>query len=201
MMKNVNKKRVKVNKIYIILGAIYLVAFVFRIFIAGTILGHHTDMGCFSYWGEQAYQDGLLEFYNGKLYCDYPPLYIYILWVIEALRELFGIMFAFPAHLIMLKLPSIIFDLISAYFIYKIAKNRFSEKTSVILSALMAFNIAYILNSSAWGQIDSILTFLIMLTAYNIMNNKLQWATVAYVFAVLLKPQALYSLQYLFSPT
>ncbi|MFA5341168.1 MAG: hypothetical protein WC332_05240 [Clostridia bacterium] len=190
MMKNVNKKRIKVNKVYIILGSIYLVAFVFRIFIAGTILGHHTDMGCFSYWGEQAYQDGFLEFYNGKLYCDYPPLYIYILWAVEAIRELFGLMFAFPAHIILLKLPSIIFDLITAYFVYKIARTRFSDKTSVILSAVMAFNIAYILNSSAWGQIDSILTFLIALAAYNIMNNKLNLATVAYVFAVLLKPQA-----------
>lgn len=189
-MSDGGKKSIRINKTYLILGVIYLIAFVVRIFIAGSITGHLTDMGCFSYWGEQAYNEGLSEFYNGKLFCDYPPLYIYVLWVIEALRRAFGIVFAMPAHLILLKLPTIIFDLLSAYFVFRIAKTRFSDKTSIILSACMAFNIMYILNSSAWGQIDSILTLLIAITAYNIMNNKLHFATVAYIFAVLLKPQA-----------
>ncbi|HPJ76661.1 MAG TPA: hypothetical protein PLS36_07475 [Clostridia bacterium] len=180
----------KLNKSYLILGAVFLVAFITRVFIAGAVMGHLTDMGCFSYWGEQAYNDGLLEFYNGSYYCDYPPLYIYILWFIEFAREALGLTFAFPAHIILLKMPAIIFDIMTAYLVYKIAKTRFSETTSIILSAAVALNIAYILNSAAWGQIDSILTFFIALTAYNIMNNKLEFATVAYVIAVLLKPQA-----------
>lgn len=185
-----SKTKTKINKTYFILGGIFLVAFIVRIFIAGNVLGHRTDIGCFSYWSEQVYADGLLNFYNGKIFCDYPPLYIYILWFIEFLRDTFNLMFAFPAHIIILKLPAIICDIITAYLVYKMAVTRFSEKTAIILSTLMAFNIVYIFNSSAWGQIDSILTLFIALTAYNIMNNKLQLSTVAYVFAVLLKPQA-----------
>ncbi|MFA7673347.1 MAG: hypothetical protein WCY62_05795 [Clostridia bacterium] len=173
-----------------ILLIILISSFIVRVFISGVIVGHNTDVGCFSYWAEQVYKNGITNFYNGDYFCDYPPLYMYALWVVGFLRNVFDIPFTIAAHLVILKLPAVICDIVSAYFVYRIASSRFSEKSALIISAVMAFNLAAILDSAAWGQVDSIMTLLIVLTGYFIVNDKIQLATVMYVLAVLFKPQA-----------
>ncbi len=183
-------EQLKPYKEELTLGLIFLVAFLVRIFISGSVLGHTTDMGCFSHWSEQIFTQGLSGFYSGNIICDYPPLYIYFLWIVEFFRSMLNLMFVSPEHLILLKLPSVIFDLLTAALVYKIAKKRLSYRGAILSLMLIAFSPVFIFNSSAWGQVDSIFTFFIALTAYYIIEDKLHFATLSYVLAVLLKPQA-----------
>ena len=69
------------------LGILLLVAFIVRYVLAKIDPGHETDMGCFVYWGDQVYNDGFSKFYNSETFSDYPPGYMYILWIVGFFRN------------------------------------------------------------------------------------------------------------------
>ena len=83
-----------------------------------------------------------------------------VLWLIGLIGKLFGMGTAGIGFAYLVKLPAILADVFSAYLVYKLAKKRFSEKSALCLCALMALNPMSLLDSAAWGQIDSILTLL-----------------------------------------
>jgi Gpi18-like mannosyltransferase len=56
---------------------------------------------------------------------------------------------------------------------------------------LAAFNPAIILNSAAWGQMDSVLCILLLIVALYAMEEKWHFALPVYMLSVLVKPQAL----------
>ena len=89
----------------------------------------------------------------------------------------------------LLQLIPILFDLGAGALLYKIAKRKFSEGSSLILSATYVLSPVVVLDSSAWGQVDGVFTFFLLLVCYLCMEEKRIFAYFAFVAGVLIKPQ------------
>ncbi len=114
---------------------------------------------------------------------------MYVLYVVGALQKLFG--FSGGIQYAFIKLPAIICDIAAGVFIYKIAKKNFSDGVSTMLASLYFFNPATIVNSSLWGQVDSVYTLLILAMIYFISEKKLLYSYFAFAVCIFVKPQAL----------
>ena len=163
---------------------------VLRILIAPLIEGYPSDIACFKGWSEAAFSKGLSNFYSADMYVDYPPAYIYVLYLVGFLRRAFAIGYDSPAFLILLKLPSILADIFSSFVIFRAAR-KISCAAALQLAVLYLFNPAVLFDSTVYGQIDSFLMLFILIMLIALYNEKLIAASVFFVVAVLIKPQAL----------
>lgn len=161
---------------------------------AATLVDGHNDINIFRSWASSA-AGNLLQFYDGARSSDYPPLYIYVLYLI-------GKIAAIPAvgvyYTILLKLPSIAADIATSYLIYRLARKYLSPETSVLLAAFYVFNPAVFINSTFWGQVDSFFTLIIVAAVTLLAEKRTALASVMFTAAVLMKPQGLIFLPVLF---
>lgn len=184
-MKNTSKKTTK-NIIWL-LAAGTLLRFLFAIFHKGFL----TDTACFSAWATRVYEGGFPAFYSPDVFTDYPPGYMYILYVIGFLQSALSLEYLSGFSLLLLRLPAILCDLGACYIIYRIAAKRFSEQHSLIVTAFYMFNPAVIINSSIWGQVDSVFVLVVLLMVLLLMEGKTIPAYYVYAAGILLKPQTL----------
>ncbi len=161
-------------------------AFLIRIAAAASGFGHETDINCFTSWSDEIFKNGFGAFYSSDIFTDYPPGYMYVLYVIGAVRNIFKI-----NSRILIKLPAIICDILCASVIYRISM-RESRKRGFIACIFFLFNPAVILNSSVWGQVDSVFTLFVLITLYLMHTKKLTLSYFSFALAVFIKPQALF---------
>lgn len=167
-------------------------AFLLRMVCAGLNKGFDTDISCFASWADRMYRLGPSGFYSAETFTDYPPGYMYVLWGIGALRNILGIEYGSDAHLLLLKLPSILCDLACGYLLYREASRKCSLRQTLFLCAAYLFNPAVILNSSLWGQVDSVFTLCLACMVLCLVKGRLMLSYVAFFAALLIKPQALF---------
>ncbi|ASR49835.1 dolichyl pyrophosphate Man9GlcNAc2 alpha-1,3-glucosyltransferase [Paenibacillus kribbensis] len=167
--------------LWTVLGA----GFFLRMAIAPWISGH-MDLMLFRNWAMTA-ADSLSGFYtNGS--SDYPPFYIYILYVIGKI----GSTDAFSPYMsVLLRLPNILADIVTAYMLYRLASKRVGYAISLGLAIFYVFNPAVFINSTFWGQVDSFFTMLIVGMIVLLVENRIGWSTVLFTIAVLMKPQGI----------
>ncbi|MDD3242793.1 MAG: glycosyltransferase family 39 protein [Eubacteriales bacterium] len=163
-------------------------AFLLRCILALAVYGYPNDIGCWLGWAEQAVQSDLFRIYNEASFLDYPPGYLYVLYLLGWVNRL-----PLPAgwEVLVVKLPSIIADFATAYLIYRIAKKMQRPEQGIVLGVLYLFNPLVILDSSAWGQIDSILTLFLVASLYAAWQKKPVWAAAIYGLGLTVKPQML----------
>ena len=167
-------------------------ALALRLVLSVAVRGYNTDINCFAAWSERMFRLGPTKFYSADYFCDYPPGYMLLLWIPEALRRLLGLAQQSGAHLLLLKLMPVICDLLGALVIWRTAKKeRSGDMMAAVLALTYAFNPAVFIDSAAWGQIDSIFTLLIVLCALKAANEKYIPALIAFAAAMLIKPQAM----------
>ncbi|MDE4542844.1 glycosyltransferase family 39 protein [Thermoanaerobacterium sp. R66] len=170
-----------------IIASLFLIGFFMRLYIAATIEGYSGDIGLFRSWAQSASQD-ILNFYKNTPSCDYPPLYIYVLYLVGKIASIGNLSHYYN---VLLKLPSILADIASSYIIYKIANKHFAKNISAFMSSLYIFNPAVFINSSAWGQVDSFFTMLVIMAVYFLSEKNLWLSSVFFTAAVLMKPQGI----------
>ncbi len=166
-------------------------ALALRIVVACTVRGYNTDINCFSAWSERMFANGPSNFYADDYFCDYPPGYMLLLWLPAALRNLLGIAYQGGLHLVLIKFMPIACDLLGAWLLYGTAKRRHGETVATALAAFYLFNPAALIDSAAWGQIDSVFTLLIALCALKASDEKYIASLLAFAAAMLIKPQAM----------
>ena len=169
---------------------LFAIAFVVRFLCFFFYSGHKTDMNCFNIWAEQIYSNGFSSFYTSEMFADYPPGYMYILYVLGFLKNIFRL--NVEASYMLLKLPAVICDLLCGYIVYLLCQKYTTYKKAKILSAFFLFNPAIIFNSSIWGQVDSVFTFFILLTLYLLHEKKMYGAYLSFALAIFIKPQGLF---------
>ena len=179
------------KKLWVLFGVGLMASFALRLVIATRVRGYNTDINCFTSWSERMFTMGPGRFYDPEYFCDYPPLYMLLLWLVAALRRLLGIAVGTPGYLILLKLMPMLADLAGAVLVWRVARRKLSESGAVLLGLMMAFNPATIANSAAWGQIDAVLALFIALCALYVADGKTIQALVCFGAALLVKPQAL----------
>lgn len=179
------------NRIHGIVLASLAAAFIIRLLIAPTTTGYATDTMTFRAWADRLADVGITHFYTGEQFSDYPPGYMYVLYLIGTLRQAFGFGFDAPAYLLLIKLPAIFADIVSAYMLYRIARDRLSAGIGFGLALLYAFAPAVGVNSAVWGQVDSFFAMFLLMTIKDIFDKRYERASILFALAVLVKPQAL----------
>lgn len=167
---------------------ILILAFFVRILFALFFDGHETDMNCFDAWSDIIYQGGIGNFYTNGQFADYPPGYMYVLYVIGFIKNVFPM--NKELSYLLLKLPAIICDILSGYMLFKISEKN--QGDSSLIASLYLFNPFVILDSAIWGQVDSVFTLPIFAMLYLVTQGKLIWSYFLFAIAIFIKPQALF---------
>ena len=166
-------------------------AFIIRMIGAFKFSGH-ADIECFEYWATTVFDNGFGKFYEVAKFADYPPGYMYILNFLELIIRVFKLGYKTHAAGIVIKSFPILCDLITAGVFYNIAKKKKFDNIGIyVITFLYLFNPAVILNSSVWGQVDSVFFLGILLMCYYATTDKKYYAYAWYVVAILIKPQAI----------
>ena len=134
------------------LAAMFAVGLIVRVALAPH-LGFYGDLQLFQRWTTTLSQVGTHKFYAGAGFADYPPGYLYVLW-------LTGKISATPSYLL-LKLPAIAADLGLAWIVgtlaERLAPDSLRERLPVralVAGGAVLFNPAMIALSAVWGQVD-----------------------------------------------
>lgn len=193
LIREKGKEENSQDKSYLVLlWIIFGVTFVIRIVAAAVYKGNETDMNCFLLWSQSVFEGGLSKFYLSESFHDYPPGYMYILYVVGAIRALFSWTWDSKASIVLTKLPAIIADMFTAYLIFKIASKRLKKSGAAFLSAVYLFCPMVILDSAVWGQTDSVFTVFMVLMCYLITEKKLIPSYFVFAIGILIKPQSLF---------
>lgn len=169
-----------------------LAALMLRALFSVIFVGHYTDISCFKAWAEMMAEYGPGGFYTTGTFADYPPGYMYVLWLIGWIRRLFSLSYDSALFIFLLKLPAIIADLVSAWLVYKLARRcKLSRGKCHLLFIVVLFHPVFAFISGGWGQIDSILTLAFVGVFYLFHTGKRIPAGALFGIAILIKPQAL----------
>ncbi len=171
------------------ISMILIGAFIIRFIVACAVEGHSTDITCFKSWADMVFKNGLSNFYTSDAFTDYPPGYMYVLYVIGAIRALFNLAYDSAIYTVIIKIPAIICDIITGFALYKFLLKRTNTTAALCLPLLYLLNPATIINSSAWGQVDSIFTLFVILFVWLICEKKLLPACIYFAIGLLIKPQ------------
>ncbi|MBQ7052467.1 MAG: phospholipid carrier-dependent glycosyltransferase [Clostridia bacterium] len=182
--------RLGAKEAYVKLGVMLVFALALRAVLASMVRGYGVDMGCFGAWAGKMASGGPANFYEEGYFCDYPPAYLLVLGVLGWVGNLTGISFGTMGGEVLLKSVPMICDLLLALCIYAAAERVAGRKPALALGALMLLNPAFIITSSCWGQIDSVLAALLVVMLLTAREGKWQLAIPIFALAVLAKPQA-----------
>lgn len=188
------KENLPIDNIKLFMIVLFICGLLFRISAAVSFEGYSGDISLFKSWAQSAAKS-LTQFYSNSKSSDYPPLYIYVLFIAGKLAN---IQFLSKYYILLLKLPSIITDIAISYIICKLAKKHVSLKASILLSAFYLFNPAVFINSTFWGQVDSFFTLLVILGVVFLSEKKTILSAVFFTLGMLMKPQGIIYLPVLF---
>jgi Gpi18-like mannosyltransferase len=188
--------------------------FALRMLFVGSA-GYRGDVSSFMSWALTAAQNPLPDFYARAGFADYPPGYLFVLWIVGKLY------LAFPhaagdyslLHFLV-KLPACVFDIANAWLIFLIVKRFASQAWAAAAAAIYVFNPATVYVSAYWGQVDAVpaafMLAAVALILYSTGRDARQarlfvvaaWLAVGY--AILIKPPgvmvALVMLAWAFAP-
>lgn len=170
---------------------VLLLSLALRVFISAAVEGYMVDVNCFLSWGHTFAEAGPAGFYQATNFCDYPPLYTYVLGLNSVLASALNGGDA-VTRIVFRLLPNLC-DLAACWLLNRILTrgNKFHPTAVFLFTSLLAMNPANILNSAAWGQMDAVMCLLLMGVALCAVNGKWTAALPIYVVSVLVKPQAL----------
>ena len=183
--------RKTVNRCFLL---VVLTGAVFRLMLSLLFGGHDYDMNCWQAWGRDIVQNGASQFYTapGHEWYDYPPGYMLVLAGLTWLLDVFRIPSGSGAAVFAYMLPAYAADVGIAVLLMRFARKRgFSESAGLYLGTLAVFNPAAVILSGAWGQIDSILTLLLLLSFSELIEGRRISAGAIYGLAIMTKWQAL----------
>jgi Gpi18-like mannosyltransferase len=126
-------------------------------------------------------------------FSNYNPPYLYLLYLV--VRFLPGL-----DKVAAIKIPSLICDFICAGFIYKIVRLKYEKRLVALLAYIgTLLSPTVILNSSFWGQADSIYTAGILACIYFLMTKRNWFSLFSFGIAFAFKLQAIFLLPLLIS--
>ena len=136
---------------------------------------------------------GPWNFYETDFFTDYAPGYLYVLWFIGELHEILS--FTPGQYEYVLKLPSILADVASAYLLYRLLE---AQRMEVRIASALGYLLfpATLFIGAVWGQVDSMLAFFLLLSVYFLGKRRPMAAGVAYVIGFMVKPQAIAALPF-----
>lgn len=173
------------------LAMLLIFAAVLRLAVAYMTV-HNFDISFYYDWAMGASTD-LFGAYNNVGNLDYPPLFLFPLWVTGKLLRLDAVQQFQPFQMLVLKGWQIAGD-IAVIALFYATLRKWNPVAAAGASALWAVNPAAIVNSSYWGQTDSIM-IAFLLAAFWMLSERLpEGAAVMMALGCLMKFQTLYLL-------
>lgn len=186
------KKAAKTKKsVFILFWLLAAGGIIARFLFANVYSGHSTDLTCFLGWSGMVYDNGFSNFYHIDAFTDYPPGYMYILYLVEAIRRVLGIAYSSAGHILLIKMPAILSDFGIALLIYHAGKKHISKTMGLFGLTMYLWNPAVFLNSVIWGQVDAVFTLFVVLSCYFVAEKKLPFAYFSFAMGIFIKPQTL----------
>lgn len=96
-----------------------------------------------------------------------------------------------------LRIPSLIADCIIAFLIYRLIKNRSTEKNAIMGMSLFFFNPVILYNSSLWGQMDSINNLFFFACLFSIFKKRFVFGLIFYALSLYIKLSLLFALPFI----
>ena len=151
--------------------------------------GFGPDVGSYQSWGSQIATFGPAHTYQEGYFLDYPPGYLYALWVAGLIGQAIGAHDYF--YRIIIEGPAIVADFTLAILMYAMIWRSARREMATIAMLMVALNPALLFDTVVWGQSDSVLTFVTLLSIVAILDKQylIAWGLAA--IAVLVKPQGL----------
>jgi 4-amino-4-deoxy-L-arabinose transferase-like glycosyltransferase len=187
-----------------VLTTILVLGLVLRAFIAGVYLplsGFAIDIGDFTAWAQRLAAVGPGSFYEAGYFSDYPPGYLYVLWVLGSLGGILAPLVGQDVTGALVKLPGILADIGVAWLLFALCRrwgaeliaDRWSrvgpERLGIAAATIYLFNPGTVFNSAVWGQIDSVGTLVVLATIHALARGRTELAALGAVVALLVKFQ------------
>ncbi|MFI3324815.1 MAG: glycosyltransferase family 39 protein [Clostridia bacterium] len=165
-------------------------ALLIRVIFAFSDLGFYTDLNLFQAWGQLVNDVGFVNVYTQTdIYLDYPPGYLYVLTLLDNIRNLFSISTSTSIYYAMLKAPTILSDMACGVIIYKFAQKRFTKSYSSFIAFAYLFCPMVILDGAIWGQIDSVTSLILLISLLYLKEDKFIFSGTFYGLGLITKPQ------------
>lgn len=171
------------NKIFLLL---IITALSVKLFLA-FLPGFKIDVDAWFAWAQRLNQVGFSGFYSDQIWTNYTPGFLYILGFLGFIKNLFQI--NDPSFYLILKIPSIIAELLLGIIVYQLVAKK-SSLWATVAAIVILFNPAFIFNSSVWGQIDGLLSLMLILSIFLLNRKKLILSSIFFGLGFLIKPQA-----------
>ena len=187
-----------------ILMTLLVLGLALRVFIAGVYLpqsGFAIDIGDFVAWGQRLASLGPAGFYEEGYFSDYPPGYLYVLWLLGTVGAALAPAIGQDATGGLVKIPGILADIGVAWLLFVICRRwggelvdrtRFAvapETLGIVAATIFLFNPGVVFDSAVWGQIDSVGTLVLLATIYALARGWTEVAALGAVLALLVKFQ------------
>lgn len=168
---------------------LFLGALSLRLYLGYSSEGFTTDLDTFKSWANLANSVGFGQIYHEDIFLDYPPGYLYVLVFLEKLRLLLGLPMESQAYSLLIKMPSILADLLCGGAVLLLTQRKLGEKSALLLSGAYLFCPAVFLNSAQWGQADSFCTAILLGSLLLLCQERYIPSAVLYGLSIACKPQ------------
>lgn len=159
-----------------------------------------TDQIAFRFWVDRLASLGPANFYSPHVFTNNPIGILYYFWLIGLLKNTILSNIISSSNIdLFLKLAGNISDLITGFLIYRIVKEKLSERLGHISAILYIFNPGLLFNSAIWGQYDSVaILFLLSSIYYGFIKKSPIICSILFSLAWVTKPQSLQLAPFLF---
>jgi dolichyl-phosphate-mannose-protein mannosyltransferase len=182
------------------LVTLLLIGLFLRLTIAYVLLpgsGFRSDIGTFTAWAMLLGEHGPGRFYELATFADYPPAYLYVLWLVGSLAQLLGGLADVSSAAIaggLIKLPPMLADIGVGLLIFVLVRNWAAgrpdaQRLGLIAAGLYLFNPVTWYDSAIWGQTDAVGALVLLLGVAALLRVNSEGAAALAVLAGLVKPQ------------
>lgn len=191
-----NFKDIKLDKKTITFSLIAIITFALLTrLLAGYTYYVKFDLLYYIRWSTGLHEGGLFNAYEylsqGDFALDYPPLFLFPLYIVGFFTKNPEIVASNSDYMVALKIFQIIFDVAIIPVIYW-AFHKKSETMSLVAASMWAINPAMIINSAYWGQTDSLMILLLLVTFKVLDEQRIYLGTFFYCLSCLAKFQCAY---------
>ena len=139
------------------------------------------------------YKRGINDYHELKNFKSYTLGQVYLLYGLGIIQNVFKLSVA--NFKILLKLQSVLFDILTGILVYKVGTKEIGEKVSFCFALIYILNPAIIFNSVIFGQLETLCAFFIFMSIYLLYRKKYLYSLLLFLFGTLIQPQML-----IFSP-
>lgn len=165
---------------------VYSFVFLFLIMFLMVPMHYHADLRLFMQWGLHNYHKGLSQIYVNSG-TDYMPITHYILYLFMAVQA--DLARLEPHTLPLFKL---IFTAIEFVFAVSLLHFLKIKKDWLFYFIFIVLNPAFFYNSYVWGQVDSLYTFMVIISLFLAYKRRIPASYAMMTFAILCKYQAIF---------